>query len=81
MNPTQRVAHLVLVDLILLHEFAERPSNPFHPAVKEFLFDVPHAHVMAVEGRELSDPMAHLAGADDRKFHRRFSRGWDGAAS
>jgi hypothetical protein len=77
MNPTQRVAHLVLVDLILLHEFAERPSNPFHPVVKEFLFDVPHPDIMTVQGRELGDPMAHLAGADDRQFHGRPSRRWD----
>src|SRR5712691_4755728 len=77
MNPAQGLVRLFLGDLLLVHELGERPADPFHTSFDVFLLDVPQTDVVAVQGRQLRDAVAHLPRADDREFHRR-SRPKDG---
>src|SRR5207247_3424913 len=69
---------LGLADLILLDELPQRPADPFHAAIEVLLLDVPHADVVAMEGRELRDAVAHLPRADHRDLHRDASAAVDG---
>src|SRR2546428_2663011 len=79
MNPAQGFVRLSLRDLLLLDELAERPADPFHPSVDVLLLDVPQTDIVAVEGGQLRDSVAHLSRADDRdpQFLRRSFR-WMG---
>ena len=72
-NPVEGLLHLVRPDLVLLHELAEGPADPFHSTVQELLFDVPHPDLVAVQGRQLGNPVAHLPRTDHREPHRRRS--------
>ena len=68
-NPSERLVRLRLGDLLLLDQLAERPADPFEASVDVLGLDVPHPDLVAVQGRQLGDAMAHLPRPDDREFH------------
>src|SRR2546430_10470930 len=76
-DAVEGLLHLILADLILLHKLAEGPADSLHSSVEELRFDVPHPDLVAVQGRELRNPVAHLPRTDHRESHRR-SRTMDG---